>query len=72
MGEKYALENNFKIEQYPALWNKHGKSAGPKRNEKMAKISDFVICFWDKKSHGTKSMIDFAKKYKKPLRIKYI
>lgn len=72
IGEKYALENGFEVEKYPADWAKYGKSAGPKRNEQMAKISDYVICFWDGKSKGTKSMIDFAKKCNKPLKIKKI
>ncbi len=72
IGERYAKENGFRLEKYPADWNKYGKSAGPMRNEKMAKICDYVICFWDKKSPGTKSMIEFAKKYQKPIRVKYI
>ena len=72
LGERYAKENGFKIELYPAHWEKYGKSAGPKRNEQMAKIADCVICFWDKKSPGTKSMIGFAKEYNKPIRIKII
>ena len=62
-------ENGLKVEKYPANWEKYGKSAGPKRNEEMANKCDYVICFWDGKSKGTKSMIDFAKKYKKPIRI---
>ena len=72
LGEQYAKENNFKIERYPADWEKYGLSAGPKRNEQMAKICDFVICFWDGQSRGTKSMINYANKYKKPIRIKKI
>ncbi|MBQ2675991.1 MAG: DUF2493 domain-containing protein [Clostridia bacterium] len=69
LGERYAKENKMQVELYPAEWNKYGKSAGPKRNEKMAQICNFVICFWDGKSRGTKSMIDYAKKYEKPIRI---
>lgn len=72
LGERYAKENGFKIESYPAHWEKYGKSAGPKRNEQMAKVADCVICFWDRKSLGTKSMIGFAKEYNKPIRIKII
>ncbi len=72
IGERYAEENGFKVERYPANWGKFGKSAGPKRNEEMAKIADFVICFWDKISLGTKSMISFAKRYGKPIKIKII
>ncbi len=72
LGERYAKENSFDIEYYPALWEKYGKSAGPKRNEEMAKACDYVICFWDGQSQGTKSMISFAKALNKPIRIKYI
>lgn len=72
LGERYAKENGYKIERYPADWIKFGKSAGPKRNRKMAEAADFVICFWDNKSKGTKSMIECTKKLNKPLKIIYI
>ncbi len=72
LGKRYAIENGFEFELYPADWKKYGKSAGPKRNLQMAQICDCVICFWDGKSKGTKSMIDCAKKGNKPLRIKRI
>lgn len=72
LGERFAKENGYKIEKYPAEWDKYGKGAGLRRNYKMAKISDYIICFWDGKSKGTKSMIEFAKITEKPLRIKYI
>lgn len=72
LGERYAKENSFQLEKYPAEWDKYGKSAGPKRNKKMASIGDYIICFWDGKSRGTKSMIEYAQKLNKPLRIKYI
>ena len=53
LGERYAKENGFPIERYPANWKKYGKSAGPKRNLQMVRICDGVICFWDGKSKGT-------------------
>ncbi len=71
LGEKYAAENGFVVERYPAQWNKYGKSAGPRRNKQTAEACDFVICFWDGKSRGTKSMIEYTKLYNKPLRIKH-
>lgn len=72
LGERYALNNGLKIERYPADWEKYGRSAGPKRNKEMVEICDYVICFWDKKSNGTKSLIQYAKQFGKPLRIKFI
>jgi len=72
IGERYAEENGFKVEKYPADWKSYGISAGPRRNKQMAEISDYVICFWDEKSKGTKSMIDYARKCGKPIKIKKI
>ncbi len=72
IGERYAKENGFKVEKYPADWKTYGKSAGPRRNNQMAEISNFVICFWDGKSKGTMSMIKYANFYNKPIRVKRI
>ena len=72
LGERYAKENGYKLERFFADWNKYGKSAGPIRNEQMAIDADYIICFWDFKSKGTKSMIEYAKKYSKPYKIKRI
>lgn len=72
LGERYAKENGYKVELYTAQWEKYGKRAGPKRNKLMAQIGDYIICFWDEKSKGTKSMINFSKQLNKPIRIKYI
>lgn len=62
LGEKYALENNLKIEYYPADWDKYGKSAGFRRNKEMVDTATSAICFWDGKSKGTKHTIDLCKK----------
>ena len=72
IGERYAKENGFEVEKFPADWKKYGRSAGPRRNKQMAERSDLVICFWDETSKGTRSMIDYAIKYNKPVKIKKI
>ena len=72
LGEEYAKENGFKIERYLADWETYGKSAGPIRNKMMAQNCNYVICFWDGKSAGTKTMIEYAKQYNKEMRIKFI
>ena len=72
LGERYAAENGFETEIYPAVWGKYGRAAGPKRNKKIAEISDYIICFWDGKSRGTKSLLRFAAEAEKPVKIKYI
>ena len=60
-GEKYAKDEGFSLEVFPANWNKFGKSAGFRRNEQMAEVADALIAFWDGKSHGTKHMIEIMK-----------
>ena len=47
LGERYAREKGYKIERYPANWDKYGKRAGYIRNEQMAKVADACVCFWD-------------------------
>ncbi len=72
LGERYAKEEGFALERYPAEWEKFGKIAGPIRNSQMAKLGDFFICFWDGVSPGTKNMIDLIKALDKPVRIKNV
>ena len=69
LGEKYATEMGYKLEQYPANWNKYGKRAGYLRNEQMADVAHACVCFWDSKSKGTKHMIDLANQKKLKLRV---
>lgn len=64
---KWALANNVPCTAYPADWPKHGKAAGPIRNEQMASAADQVVAFWDGKSKGTKNMIEAARKRKLPV-----
>jgi len=68
-GEKYAQDEGFDLEIYPANWNKFGKSAGFRRNEQMAEVADALIAFWDGKSHGTKHMIDIMNEKKLLVRV---
>ncbi len=69
LGQKYAEKYGFPIEIHKAEWNKYGRAAGPIRNKEMAQIADIIICFWDQKSKGTKSLIDFAKRLNKTVYI---
>ena len=72
LGERYAKENGMAIERYPADWDTYGKAAGPMRNRQMAEVADYVIYFWDGHSRGTKTMIEYANEFQKPVRIKKI
>lgn len=72
LAKQYALSNNIPYEEYAADWNKYGKSAGPIRNLQMAEICDDAIIFWDRKSRGTKDMIEKLKQLGKYYIVVYI
>lgn len=59
--------NRMTIHNFPANWNKHGKSAGYKRNQEMGNFADAAVCFWNGESKGTKHMIDIMEKLGKPV-----
>lgn len=61
--------NRMPIHNFPANWNKHGKSAGYKRNQEMGEFADAAVCFWDGNSKGTKHMIDIMNRLNKPVHI---
>ena len=69
LGEQLAKSYGLKLTIFPAQWDTYGKAAGMIRNKEMAdyaiKDSDKAIlfAFWDGKSHGTKGMIDIAKRF---------
>jgi predicted Rossmann fold nucleotide-binding protein DprA/Smf involved in DNA uptake len=68
-GEVYARIRALSVEQYPAEWDKYGKSAGYKRNDLMASLATHCVVFWDGQSKGSKHMIDLARAQGLELRI---
>lgn len=72
LAERFAKEKDFTIKRFLPKWKEYGRAAGPKRNMEMAEFGDLIICFWDNKSKGTKSMIECAKKLNKPIKIMFI
>lgn len=70
LGARYAQERGYHIRYFPAEWDKLGKKAGIVRNEQMAQNADALVAFWDGSSHGTKNMIETAKRYNLAVRVK--
>lgn len=54
----YAKERNINFQEYPADWDKYGKSAGIRRNLVMSDVCNVLIAFWDGESRGTEHMIN--------------
>lgn len=61
LAKRYAKEKEINYVEYPAEWDKYGKSAGYKRNKLIVNDSDKLVAFWDRISKGTKHSIDLAK-----------
>ena len=71
LGERFALDNNYKIVRKNADWDKWGKSAGYRRNCDMAieaKKYDKCLClaYSLNNSKGTNHMINICGKYGVP------
>lgn len=61
LADKEARRRGWCVEVYPAKWNIHGKSAGPKRNAEMADMgADLCIAFPG--GRGTTNMVNNAKR----------
>jgi|SRR3990167_1532212 len=65
-GEVWAKQNRIPIMQFPAEWDKYGRSAGPIRNKQMGEYADALVACWDEKSSGTRSMILIMQQLHKP------
>ena len=57
-GEEYANQHRIPVVRFPADWEKHGRAAGPIRNQQMADYADAVVLFPG--GRGTNSMFKIA------------
>lgn len=72
LGERYQKEYGCALKRFLPDWDRFGDSAGHRRNADMAYYADWVICFWDGQSKGTKGMIETSKRAgKKVIVVKY-
>lgn len=67
---KWATQNHVRVHTEYALWDAHGKAAGPIRNRKMAEIGDALIAIPWGKSKGTRNMILTMRLLGKPVFIR--
>ena len=66
LARDYADNNNILCLEYLPKYKTYGRYIAPIiRNEEIVKDSDYIIIFWDGISNGTKSVINFCKKYDK-------
>lgn len=72
-GVHWAVDRNLPVDSFRADWQRYGKTAGPRRNEEMArhaaKISGVLVAVWDGYSKGTRDMIERAHNHNVPVYI---
>lgn len=64
---EWAKTKGIPYKLFPADWNKHGRPAGPIRNEKMVKYADALIVFMRFAGPGTRSIIRIARRNNIPI-----
>jgi hypothetical protein len=69
LGEKYAIERGYDVEEFPANWDMYGKRAGYLRNKQMGIAADAAVAFWDGVSKGTEHMINLMAELNKPCKV---
>lgn len=67
LAEEYAESYGIPTKIFYPDYEEHGGSAPIRRNIEIVDMADTVVAFWDKKSKGTKFVIDYAKKRGKKL-----
>jgi hypothetical protein len=66
---EYARKNGIKLTELLPIYEKYGRAAPIVRNKQIVEYADEVIAFWDGKSRGTLSVINYCKKIGKPCKI---
>lgn len=65
--KKFTEWYKFKYKEFPADWDKYGKSAGHIRNKQMADYADVLLLIWDGESKGSANMKMNMEKLRKPV-----
>lgn len=72
LAKQYANDKNYKYIEFPADWDRYGKSAGFIRNEEMHKFISskedrLCLAIWDGVSKGTQHSLELCNKYNNKL-----
>lgn len=64
--EQYAREHHIPFTLFFPDYNRYGRAAPIVRNKQIVEYADEVIAFWDGRSKGTLSVIQYCKKTNTP------
>lgn len=66
---EYAKNKGLKLTEFLPQYNRYGRAAPIIRNKELVDYADKVIVFWNGRSKGTLSVIEYATKIKKPFKL---
>src|ERR1041385_1222218 len=72
LANQWAKAHGIDVHTEYALWDVHGKAAGPIRNRVMAEIGDVLVAIPEGKSRGTRNMILAMRLAGKPIFVKEV
>ena len=61
LAERFARENGLCLRVIKPDWKQYGRGAGPIRNREIVDAAELIIAFWDGRSRGTLSAINYAR-----------
>ena len=67
MAERWARERGIPVKVFKPDWDKHGKAAGPLRNQSIIEYATHVVAFPSREGRGTQDSISRAKKLNRML-----
>lgn len=62
LAAEWAIENDQELQEFPADWKKHGRAAGPLRNQRMLDEGKPEMAVAFKGGRGTNDMVERIKK----------
>lgn len=66
---EYAMNRGIPLKEFFPDYQKYGRKAPLLRNLQIIEYADFILAFWDGKSHGTRFVIEQAQKQGKKIRV---
>ena len=66
---EYAKKHGIKITVFLPQYARYGRAAPIVRNKEIVDYADRIVVFWDGKSKGTQSVIQYAEKRGKPCEV---
>ena len=66
---EYARKNSIKLTEFLPKYRLYGRAAPIVRNREIVDYADRIVVFWNGRSRGTLSVIEYAKKSQKECKI---